>query len=94
MHFIFPEWERECGPKNEERLMLCASLIFEENASVWDQIANDSPRQHGMAKSRDGVTKKWYNLLCNISPRSATPLRLVITRLRSWINHSLFEQIY
>ena len=63
--------------ENKSKLFgsLSASVTFEEKSSLWDQIANDLSSQHGVHRSRDGVTKKWSNLLWKHKPLIADKIK-------------------
>ena len=50
---------------------LSSSLTMDDKNKVWQDIARKLSEQHGQMRTRDDVSKKWYNILSKHKPRIA-----------------------
>ena len=47
---------------------LSSTLTFSEKNKLLDEIAASLSELHGGARTRDEITKKWYNILAKHKP--------------------------
>ena len=56
--------------QNKSRLFgpFSATLTLEDKNQLWDKIAKQISESYGTIRTRDDISKKWYNTLANFKP--------------------------
>ena len=52
-----------CVEKSSLFGALSTTLTFDDKNKVWEDIAGKFSEQHGQMRTKDDVSKKWYNIL-------------------------------
>ena len=53
---------------------LSSTLTADDKNKVWEEVACQISERHGTTRTRDDISKKWYNVLTKYKPRIAEKL--------------------
>ena len=53
---------------------LSSTLTADDKNKVWEEVACQISERHGTTRTRDDISKKWYNVLTKYKPRIADKL--------------------